>query len=363
MADGTEWKTKWHLTQLEKVKALESKMDVATVNGTRLKKELEIALAALQKKRGADVDLIQHRAALAATEQRIAAIAREQQQFAASREELAQVKRERDQQQAHADFSAAKIKEVQPSFDAYVAEDQELAALQRRQSVIHVELDQASFSLRKFKSAQEELASMPVAESHETLAAEQDALTAKVTAAKQRISEFEAKAREIAAFRGTLRSQMQAAAAATAVESEIAVLKAAGKLLQERQAALVEKAFKPLLAICNRFTSCVIPHELIYQDGKLGYMNKGTFVGSNTFNGAWAAVAFLGLATALCQDAKQRVVIFDELSRFDVKSKVKLIERMLLLTASGVVDQFLGNDLDDAPYRQFTDDRVKIIKV
>jgi hypothetical protein len=362
MADGTEWKTKWHLTQLEKVKVLESKMDAATVNGTRLKKELEIALAAMQKKRGADVDLIQHQAALAATEQRIAAIAREQQQFAASREELAQVKRERDQQQAQADFSAAKIKEIQPSFDVYVVQDFELTYLRVDHGNALAKLESAAASLKDFKAAQQELASMPVAESHETLAAEQDALTAKVTAAKQRISEFEARAREIAAFRGTLRSQMQAAAAATAVESEIAVLKAAGKLLQERQAALVEKAFKPLLAICNRFTSCVIPHELIYQDSKLGYMNKGTFVGSNTFNGAWSSVAYLGLATALCQDAKEKVVCFDELARLTSANKTKIVKRMLELLDAGIITQFLGNDLDGTSYRDISD-KIKIISV
>ena len=362
MADGTEWKTKWHLTQLEKVKALESKMDVATVNGTRLKKELEIALAALQKKRAEDVDLIQHRAALAATEQRIAAIAREQQQFAASREELAQVKRERDQQQAHAEFSAAKIKEVQPSFDTYVEEDSDLSKLRLLHSAAQAKLDAATYALKAFKVTQAELASMPPIDSVESLQSEQDALTAKVTAAKQRIAEFEAKTREIAAFRGGLRSQMQAAAAATDVESEIAVLKAAGKLLQERQAALVEKAFKPLLVICNRFTSCVIPHELIYQDGKLGYMSKGTFVGSNTFNGAWSSVAFLGLATALCQDAKEKVVCFDELARLTSANKTKIVKRMLELIDAGIITQFLGNDLDGTSYRDISD-KIKIISV
>ena len=74
-------------------------------------------------------------------------------------------------------------------------------------------------------------------------------------------------------------------------------------------------------------------------------------------------MVFVGLAAALSQGVKEKIIVFDELSRFDQKSKVKLIERMLLLTGNGTVDQFLGNDLDAAAYRQFDGERVKIIEV
>ena len=365
MADGTEWKTKWHQTQLEKVKALESKLDTATVNGTRLKRELETALAALQKKRGQDVDLIQNRAALAATEQRIAAVAREQQQFTASREELAQARKDMEQQQAQADFAAAKIKEVQPSFDAYVAEDCELSKLRLLHSDAQAKLDSAAHALKDFKAAQSELASMPVTESPESLAAEQDALTAKTTGAKQRIADLEARSREIAAFRGGLRSQMLAAAEATRIESEIGVLKATDDLLREKQADLVTLAFRPLLTIANRFASCLMDAPLEYRDNQLGYTHPatGTFVKSTTFNGALQAVCFMGFAAALSQGAAERPVLFDEMTRVIGRgNKLKIVRRMAALIKDGTITQFLANDGDGEVYRELGD-IVKVIEV
>ena len=362
LATGGDWQARWREEQEKKIADLKTKMDTATVAGTQLKTALAKAAQIGATMRSEDEGLRCETEKLTAIEQSIRAIAAEQQRYAATQEELAQARKDRDQQDAQADFAAAKIKEVQPSFDAWLAADKDLEGLRLQHNNAVTLLDSAAAALTQFKAAQAELTTMIPPEAQATLGYEQVQLVGKVVVAKTRIAELEQQQRGIIAQRASIRSQMQAAESATATEAQIEVLKATADLLKEKQGALVTRAFKPLLAIANRFTDGILPGTLDYKDGVLGYEAGGTFVGSATFNTAYQVLAFLGLAAALSQGAKEKLVLFDEMARLDAPNKVKVVERMLAMVKEGVISQFLGNDLEPRAYWHFGDN-IKIISV
>ena len=69
------------------------------------------------------------------------------------------------------------------------------------------------------------------------------------------------------------------------------------------------------------------------------------WLGELSYEGSWPTIV------ALAQGARERVVLFDELSRVSRDNKRKIVERMLDWTGRGIVTQFLGNDLDEEDYR------------
>ena len=358
-AVGTEWKERFKAERQKSITEFQVVLATAAREGSRLKTEIETAQTKLAEWRTEDANLIRWKADKAELTFGIAACnewKKSQEEAAIHEEESKRLAILIGQQDASYD---ATLKEL----DALRNEDLAIAELVKQSDTIGKTLRNASSALNQYRAAVAELAAMVPPEAAESLAYEQREIGAKTTAVREFITSLEAKARDIIAQRASLRSQMLAAAAATATEAEIAVLSAAGKLLREKQSSLVALAFAPLLKICNDVTDCIIPFAIEYRDGCIGYEHNGTFVTSASFNGAWQALVFVGLAAALSQGVKEKIIVFDELSRFDQKSKVKLIERMLLLTGNGTVDQFLGNDLDAAAYRQFDGERVKIIEV
>ena len=224
-------------------------------------------------------------------------------------------------------------------------------------------LSDAAIGLNQYRSAQAELASLSEPETQESLAHEQEQLDIKAGACRTREAELSAKQRTIIALRGDLKRQMEAAAEAAKNEAEVEVFKAAGLLLTELQAKLVERAFKPLLTTVNHVTSSIIPFEIEYRGGKLGYQGPMGWVSSATFNGAWKALLFIGFAAALSQGASERLVIFDEMVQIIGQNKRKVIERVLELISDGTITQFVGNDGDGAPYAAIGSDKIKIINV
>ena len=365
LADGTEWKKKWHLTQLEKVKVLESKKESAAAEGTRINVERDKTAQLAATMRSEDEGLKVAQDELAAVNRSIADAFAAQKRYEADTQDLRLQKADRDAWKSQADFAAAKITEVKPFFDAYVAEDRELELLRCEHNNAVTLLQSAAAALNQHRAARTELAAITAPEAAESLAHEQQQLGAKVSAANERIGTLEGKQRGIIATRADLKRQMEAAAAATLTESEIAVLKSTDDLLREKQADVATLAFRPLLKIANRFASCLMDAPLEYRDNQLGYQDPatGTYVKSNTFNGALQSVCYMGFAAALSQGAKERPVLFDEMTRIiGRENKLKVVRRMLDLIQDGTITQFLGNDGDGDVYEDLGD-KVKIISV
>lgn len=127
----------------------------------------------------------------------------------------------------------------------------------------------------------------------------------------------------------------------------VMVLKSTCDLFAEYRAKLVDKVFGPVISLANRVFEPVLGKPLVYRDGLIGY---GDFVPSELFSGAEEAVTFAGIALALATQCPLKIMIFDELGRLSQANKGSLIKTVLNLIKAGVIDQFIGVDVDDSPY-------------
>lgn len=127
-------------------------------------------------------------------------------------------------------------------------------------------------------------------------------------------------------------------------------LKAKVKLLKEKREALVLAAFKPLLETANRFVAGILPSPLEYREGEIGRFSGSSWVSVRAFGGCFGAVTFAGIQAALSAQAGLRLVIVDELGRFDDGSLTRFLENVRAAISQGVLEQFLGIDVNPGRY-------------
>lgn len=137
-------------------------------------------------------------------------------------------------------------------------------------------------------------------------------------------------------------------ATAAALKHEIAskLAKLAGEKVVELQEKLVAKAIGSVLAKAEVVTAGIIGSPLVWREGEIGRIRNGVFVSLDTFNGADERLALAGLQIALAPESKVKLVMLDELGTLDAANKRKLIRAMLRAVDAGVIDQFIGFDVD-----------------
>ncbi len=131
-----------------------------------------------------------------------------------------------------------------------------------------------------------------------------------------------------------------------AKNAEVDVLKESIQVVIKQQSDLVDVAFNELLGKAKLFTDGILKSPMVYYEGNLGRFEGDTFVTWETFSGTEEAIGFAGLSVALAQSAPIKVVIMDELGRLTVDNKIKLLARMIELTKSGHIDNFIGIDVE-----------------
>lgn len=129
--------------------------------------------------------------------------------------------------------------------------------------------------------------------------------------------------------------------------AKIETTKAVISTLETIQAEMVTAAFDKILKTVNLVTSAVMPEPIEYLDGEIGRYARtsttsATWITHATFSGTEKALVYCGLSLALAEKAPVRLILMDELGRLDEDSLRKVLERMIELTNTGVVDQFIG---------------------
>ena len=89
----------------------------------------------------------------------------------------------------------------------------------------------------------------------------------------------------------------------------------------------------------------------------------GKTVPWQSWSGTERLLAFAGLAFVLCQEAKLKVIIFDEFGRLAPRMKVDVLKRMIELTAKGLVSNFVIMDANADDYRAFENDRLMVVNL
>lgn len=125
-----------------------------------------------------------------------------------------------------------------------------------------------------------------------------------------------------------------------AAAAKVTVIKAVGALLKERQASMIAVLFGDLMKVANYFTQGIMEHELVFQDGRIGYVKAGRFVAHSTFSGTERALTYIAVTAALMKDSPLRIALIDE---FDIDADVfpKVLKRLDQAVEEGLIDQVI----------------------
>jgi hypothetical protein len=121
----------------------------------------------------------------------------------------------------------------------------------------------------------------------------------------------------------------------------VLVIKAFGKVLKAKREGLIAEAFTSLLQVANMFAKSILKSPLVLVNNTIGRMVGDKFVPHRVFTGAEKALTYIAIATALSAQAPIRLVLLDELGRFDAEIEGKVINRLVHLVNEKVIDQFL----------------------
>lgn len=349
-ATGGEWQARWKAQQDAKITTLHQEQDIATVEGTRLKKLIESLEGTLTQYRGEDAELQNFTKDAADIALMLAQNKSALDAYDAAKAEDLKLRQQCIEVHATTIHSLELMHgEAQTFYNILLTEDTELANLRQAHDNALVELSAGTSSLSRWTAAQAELLTIPV----QNIAGAEAAVAQarECVAERQReVKLLEEQVKGVVLARADLKRQMDAVTASERSQASVDILKAAKELLETKQAELVAVAFDSLLDTVNKFTSVLMP-PLIYEAGDVGYWSDGVFASSSTFSGAEEAVLFVGLCCALASAAKEKVVVIDEVSRFSKEHKPALVKRLLELCASGIIHQAVLADVDGDAYR------------
>ena len=124
-------------------------------------------------------------------------------------------------------------------------------------------------------------------------------------------------------------------------DAHVKVIKAIGKALREKQAALVDAVFGDLLKVANAVVGPIMATPLAFHEGEVGRWDGHRWISHKTFSGTEQALTFVAIAAALSQNAPVKVLIFDELGRLDDCRRLDLIRLLRTARKAGHIDQFI----------------------
>ena len=175
---------------------------------------------------------------------------------------------------------------------------------------------------------------------------------------------------DLAAKRGAYEQSLKARTARDKSESELIRVRCdmeTSKLIREAITAHVaqktETAFNSILENAGAFTDGLLRGSIRFDGGDLVMEMAGQTVPWQSWSGTERLMAFAGLAFVLCQEARLKVIIFDEFGRLAPRMKVDVLKRMIELTHNGVVSNFIVMDANADDYRAFEDDRLMVVNL
>ncbi len=181
-------------------------------------------------------------------------------------------------------------------------------------------------------------------------------LKGKLTALNQELSQATAQA--AAKLRRLQENEKQEQARANYEVAKLALDKVA-----EEKEKLVSESMKNLLKIARRFTDGIVEGLLSWQNDEIGIRRGDNWISHEVFSGTEAAISYIGVAVALCQSSKFKLVMMDELGVVDDQNLITLLAKIEALIEAGVVDQFIACDVRHERYEKLASDKLNIIKI
>lgn len=168
---------------------------------------------------------------------------------------------------------------------------------------------------------------------------------------RERLEELAQLEKRVAAQAGEAKRLVEAQEAREKQEARAKTLKLLQKVIAEVRADMIAKTFGPILERVNVFTRGILPTPLEYREGELGRFQGMNWIPVRTFGGAYTAVTYAGIQAALGTTGPAKIVIVDELGRFDPKNKRRFFENVKAAIEAGLLEQFIGVDVSADDYK------------
>lgn len=165
-------------------------------------------------------------------------------------------------------------------------------------------------------------------------------IEAQIKEAQQRSQDAAVRASKINAIR-----KLETESASKTMEAT--QLSAALKTVKDEADKFMAAAVGPVLRAANQLVENVFDFHIDFSDGEFGYRKGEVFV-SKTLSGAEQLAVYAGLQLALCGNHSPKILIVDELGRLSPGRKVKFMKQVNRLVQDGVINQFIGCDVNDS---------------
>jgi hypothetical protein len=216
-------------------------------------------------------------------------------------------------------------------------------------------------SLRKL--AEKTLANLPEPEDIEARTLELATLQNAITQLRFNITNAEALQRQDIARRAGAAQREKTKAMLVEQETASAVYKAAGKVVQEVQADIIQNTVGAFMEKAGGIISDVMGRKLEFKDGEIGYHIGEHWVSHETFCGSEKLLAYMGFQLALAAEAPVRIIIIAEMGDLPPKGKRLLIETANRLVTERKLDNFIGCDPQAVDYvAHFMTDELQLIE-
>lgn len=246
--------------------------------------------------------------------------------------------------------------------DAFNAESANQAK-QRELNEFNAEISELNSAIAKVATAKGELAALESVAAPSGVDVAIVGLNGCIETLRKKLEDFrsELTAATAAAAARLRRIQEEENQEQARANHEVAKL-ALDKVAEEKE-KLVAKSMNSLLKTARRFTDGIVDGLLSWENDELGIRRGENWISHEVFSGTEAAIAYIGVAVALCQSSKFKLVMMDELGVVDDANLITLLGKMETLIQAGVVDQFIACDVRHERYASFDSEKVNIIKI
>lgn len=236
-------------------------------------------------------------------------------------------------------------------------------AKQQELNKLNVEISELNSAIARVATAKGELAALESVGAPVGVEVAAIGLTGCIQSLRQKLvglnSELTAATAEAAAR--LRRSQEQEKQEAASAEYEVTKLALDQVALSKDK--LVADSMKNLLTVAQRFTDGIIKGVLAWENDELGIRRGADWISHEVFSGTEAAVSYIGVAVALCQSSKFKLVLMDELGVVDDENIKTLLAKMAKLIEDGTIDQFIACDVRHERYTGIGVDSLNLIQV
>lgn len=228
------------------------------------------------------------------------------------------------------------------------------------------QMDQVRQAAAADESMATELESLKAVPTAEVDAEDLRMVEAAASNGAKKVAALEGQFNQLSAQRGRAQAQADAQEKTELNKAEVEVVKKCVEVVTAYRKKMIDATVGPFIALVNRIALPILERPLAYREGAIGFVDRDTNcfqAFSPLFSGTERAMTLAALSIGLAAQSPVKIVFFEELGVMEPTRRQRLVELAMKLVEENVLDQFVGNDSDPAPYMAMDASKFKIINL